>query len=135
MGFIPRFTIYNSAGDTLLYTFLVVQSTSAPHGADSKSIVITGVRGKGAIIIDGGDNAWDISITGILSGDNYEALVVAMDAMNTAIPLNTALKLRISKTSSTYYEYNVKRIVGINYPQNLRTSTQEYTVVLKSNAW
>ena len=135
MPFVPKFRLYNSAGDTLLYTFPIVQFSNAPHGADSRSVVIEGVRGKGAIIIDGGATAWDIIIRGVLSADDYEALVVVMDALDTAIPLNTALKLRIDKTISTYYEYNIKRIVGINYPENLRTSFQNYEITLKANAW
>ncbi len=135
MPFVPKFRLYNSAGDTLLYTFPVVQFSNAPHGADSKAVVITGVRGKGAIIIDGGATAWDIIIRGVLSADDYEALVVVMDAMNSAVVLQTAYKLRIDKTISTYYEYNVKRITRINYPENLRTSFQNYEITLKNNSW
>ncbi len=135
MPFVPKFRLYNSAGDTLLYTFPIVQFSNAPHGADSRSVVIEGVRGKGAIIIDGGATAWDIIIRGVLSADDYEALVVVMDAMDSAVVLQTAYKLRIDKTISTYYEYNVKRITRINYPENLRTSTQNYEITLKNNSW
>ena len=135
MSFVPKFKLYDSAGAVLLYVFPVVQFSNAPHGADSRSVVIEGVRGKGAIIIDGGATAWDIIIRGILSADDYEALVVVMDAMNSAVVLQTAYKLRIDKTISTYYEYNVKRITRINYPENLRTSTQNYEIVLKANSW
>ncbi len=135
MSFVPTFKLWNSAGDTLLYTFPVVQFTNAPHGADSRSVVIEGVRGKGAIIIDGGASAWDLILRGVLTGDDYEALVVAMDALNTAVVIGTAYELRIDKTSSTYYSYNVKRITRINYPENLRTGHQEYEIVFKVNSW
>lgn len=134
MSFVPTFKLYDSTGLNLLYTFPVVQETNSPKSV-KKTVVIEGTRGKGCIIIDGGEDIWDLNIRGILSGDDYEALVVAIDAMESAIQLNTKYILKIDKTSSTYYEYKVKRILSINYPQSLRNNIQEYTCVLKVNSW
>lgn len=135
MSWNPSFKLYNSVGDTLLYTFPVVIYTNLPHGQNKNSVVIEGTRGKGCIIIDGGDSSWDLIIRGVITGDNYQEIVTAMDALNTAVAMNTAYKLRVDKSPSTYYEYNVKRIQRINYPESLRTSHQIYEITLKSNSW
>jgi len=132
--FIPRFKIYNSAGDTLLYTFPVVQRTNLPQ-SPINIVEIPGTRGTGSIVIAGGTPAWDLIIEGILSGDNYEALVVAMDALESVVALNTAFLVRVDKTISSYYEYRAKRIVPISYPADLRNNNQQYIVTLRINSW
>ncbi|KKL88285.1 hypothetical protein LCGC14_1926240 [marine sediment metagenome] len=134
MPFIPKFRLYNSVGDTLLLTFPVVQETNAPQ-SPSNIVEITGTRGIGSIIIAGGTPPWNLIIKGVLIGDNYQAIVVAMDALESTVTLNTAFLVRIDKTISSYYEYNVKRILPIEYPENLRTSNQKYTVTLRVNSW
>lgn len=134
MSFVPAFKLWNSAGDTLLYTFPVVVFTNAPQSTQ-KVVVIEGTRGVGCLTIDGGESSWDLIIRGVLSGDNYQAIVVAMDALEAAIVLNTAYKLRLDKTVSTYYSWNVKRITPITYPENLRTSHQVYECIFKANSW
>jgi hypothetical protein len=134
MSFVPTFTLWNSAGDSLLYTFPVVQVTNAPQ-SPTKVVEIEGTRGIGSVVIGGGTAPWDLVIEGVLTGDDYEAIVVAMDALKTAVALNTPYLLRIDKTSSTYYEYHVKRILPIEYPENLRTSHQRYRLILRANAW
>ena len=131
--FIPRFKLYNSAGDSLLYTFPVVQATNAPQSPKS-TVVITTLRGKGCVVIDGGTTAWDLTIRGILQGDNYEALISEIDALE-SIQLNIPYLLRIDKSSSTYYSYKVKRIEPINYPDSFRTDIQEYNITFKVNSW
>jgi len=134
MSFVPKFRLYNSAGDTLLYTFLVVQETNSPQ-SPINTVEITGTRGIGSIIIAGGTSPWNLIIKGVLIGDNYQAIVVAMDALESTVTLNTAFLVRIDKTISSYYEYNVKRILPIEYPENLRTSNQKYIVTLRANSW
>jgi hypothetical protein len=134
MPFIPSFDLWNSAGDSLLYTFPVVFATNAPQ-SPTKVVEIEGTRGIGSVIIGGGTAPWDLVIEGVLTGDDYEAVVVAMDALEAAIALNTPFMLRLDKTSSTYYEWHVKRILPIEYPENLRTSHQRYRVVLRAGSW
>jgi len=134
MSFVPSFDLWNSAGNSLIYTFPVVQVTNAPQ-SPTKIVEIEGTRGIGSVIIGGGTAPWDLVIEGILQGDDYEAVVVAMDALEAAVAVNTAYILRIDKTDSTYYEYHVKRIQSIEYPDNLRTSHQKYRVVLRASSW
>ena len=134
MSFVPKFKLYNSAGDTLLYTFPVVQEINAPQ-SPINAMEITGTRGIGSIVIAGGTSPWNLIIKGVLIGDDYEAIVVAMDALEITVALNTAFLVRIDKTISSYYEYHAKRILPISYPENLRTSNQPYLVTLRINSW
>ena len=134
----PFFKLYASDGTTLLYTFLLVQQTNAPQSV-KKTVEIEGQRGKGSIIIDGGEASWDLIINGVFAifnaDEGYEEITDAIDAIETAIQLNTPYILRIDKDASTYYEYHVKRVEPIEYPESLRTDSQRYTVHLKVNSW
>lgn len=138
MSLNPKFKLYNEANDTLLYTFELVQSSNHPQ-SPMRNVVIEGVRGEGCLVIPGGTPSWDLEIRGILmidgSTEGYEELVVKMDAMESAIALNTNYYIRIDKTVSTYYLYKVRRIESIEYPESLRTDSQEYVCRLKVNAW
>jgi len=135
MSFVPRFKLYDSTGLNLLYTFPVVQATNAPQSV-KKIIEVRGQRGTGCLIIDGGDDCWDLFIEGILvADDDYEDLTASIDALESAVELNTAYVLKIDKTVSTYYEYRVKRIEPIDYPDSLRNESQDYTVTFRVNSW
>ena len=132
--FVPKFKLYDSGGVNLIYLFPLVQQTNAPQSVRN-TVIIEGIRGKGGIIIDGGDALWDLEIKGYLTGDDYEEIIQKIDALETAVELNTKYILKIDKTVSTYYQYKVKRIVPINYPESLRRTSQSYEIVFKSNAW
>ncbi len=136
MSFVPKFQLYNSANTVLLYSFPVVQRTNIPQ-TPTKIVEIEGQRGIGSLIIAGGISAWDAIMEGILDADDYEALVVKMDALEAVLPLNTPFYLRVDKTSVTYYQYKVKRIVPIEYPESLRNDYefQRYIINLRVNAW
>lgn len=138
MSFIPRFKLYASDGITLLYTFTVVQETNAPQ-SPFRNIVIEGVRGKGCLVIPAGTASWDLEIKGYLTIDGavegYKELTVKIDALESAVQLNTNYYLKIDKTESTTYSYKVRRIEPIEYPQSLRTDSQEYVIKFKVNSW
>jgi len=135
---VPRFKLYASNGVTLLHTFEAVQRTNAPQSV-LRYIDIEGVRGKGALIIPAGTETWVLEIEGVMyidgATEGYEELVAKIDAMESAIALNTAYYLRIDKTDSTYYNYKVKRIEPMEYPESLRTDMQRYIVRFNVNAW
>lgn len=135
MSFVPTFKLYDYTGVNLLYTFEAVQYTNMPGQDTNSAIIIEGIRAKGCLIIGGGEVCSDIIIRGIFVEDDYEALVVKMDALKAVIVFNTRYKLRLDKTISTYYEYDVKRIEPIDFPESLRTSEQIYNVILKNNSW
>jgi hypothetical protein len=133
MPFIPTFKLYASDGVTLVHTFEAVQFTNAPQTVKRNS-VISGIRGQGCIVIPGSTAQWAVIIRGVMQADDYQALVVKMDAME-AIALHTNYVLKILKTVSTAYTYNVQRIEPIQYPESLRTDFQEYTIEFLANAW
>jgi len=129
------FKLFDSAGTTLLYTFPVVFQANYPH-SEKNLIEHSNVRGKGSIIVDGGDSAWDLTLNGVLFAANYDALTVLIDNMETYVPLNTPFILKINKTISTYYEYHVKRISPIEFDEaNLRIQYMEYAVTFRINSW
>jgi len=131
------FKLYQSDGMTPVYTFPVVFSANYPH-SEKKIIEHENVRGKGSIIIDGGESAWDLTLRGAFSADGYDDLMVLVDAMETAIALNTKYVLKITKNQveTTDYSYNVKRITPIETsPDNIRTNYLEYIIVFRVNSW
>jgi hypothetical protein len=134
-----KFKLYDSTGITLIYTFPCVQRTNAPQ-SKGRYIGIEGVRGTGKLVIPAGTESWDLEIEGVLyidpaSGEDYEDLVKLIDKLETDIALNTPYYLRIEKTSSTYYEYKVKRLESIDYPESLRKVNQRYICRFSVNAW
>lgn len=135
MAFVPRFKLYESDGNTLRYTFPIVFSANYPNSSQNL-IEHSNFRGKGSIIVDGGESAWDLTLQGVLSGDSYEEVIAAIDALESAVALNTPYVLKIGKTVSTQYSYNVKRIEPIQYPSdNLRLDFIEYTIIFRVNSW
>jgi len=134
----PYIKLYDSTGVVLQYTFKYVQSINAPQ-TPRRTVEITGQRGKGSLIIDGGQDVWDLIISGKFiiedADEGYEDLTADIDAMESAIQLNTPYIIRIDKTAVTYYEYNVKRIEPIEYPESLRIDSQEYICRLRVNCW
>ena len=133
MAFVPTFKLYDK-DDNFLYMFPIVQYTNAPQPI-TKSVVIEGLRGQGAIIIPGSTGSWDLVIRGVLTGDNYEAITAKIDALESAVAYNTRYIIKIQKSAGQNYEYKVKRVEQIEYPENLRTDSQEYIIKLKTEAW
>jgi len=135
MSFVPKFKLYDSTGISLLYTFPVIQESNHPH-TSSKAVEIESQRGKGSIIIDGGQESWDLTFRGVLSADNYEALVPIQDALDAVVALNTPFIMKIDKTSTTAYEYKIKRILPITWgTTNFRNNFIEFTITLRVNCW
>jgi len=129
------FKLYDYIGTTLKYTFPIVFQANYPH-SEQNLIEHESVRGKGSIIVDGGTSSWDLTLKGVLRAADYAALIVLVEAMESAVVLNTPYVLKISKTISTSYEYKVKRITAIEYQEdNLRTNYMEYTITFRVNAW
>jgi len=134
MSFTPKFLLYSSDGITLVYTFPIVQMTNAPQSV-KRNVIVEGIRGKGCIIIDGGETSWDLHIRGIFKADNYTDITTLIDALETAVPVQTKFVLKIERSISTVYQYNVIRTESIEYPESLRTDSQTYEVVFRVNAW
>lgn len=134
MPFIPTMKLYASDGTTLVYTFPAVQSTNIPK-TNKRNTVVSGLRGNGCIVISGSEEEFDINIDFVLLANNYEALTVLIDAVESAITSGTRFVLKFQKSIATSYSYNVMRLQSIEYPKSLRTSYQDVTVILKAHSW
>lgn len=130
--------LYDSTGAVKLYTFPLVQDTNLHEGAGRKSISHSTPRGKGSIVIDGGEEAREIFIEGIIYGAGYDEVIDEIETMKSAIVQNTPYVLKMRKTSTTKYEENVKRIQPISFPVDsvtMMTKYQSYRIVFLGNSW
>ena len=133
-----RAKLYASDGVSLAYTFDTVQDTNLPRASSKKSLIMETVRSKGCIVIDGGDDYWELTLDCTLSAANYEAIIAAIDALETAVTLQTAFVLKFDKTSTTTYSYNVKRINEIEWlgvREDKRLYIQKYRITFLANSW
>jgi hypothetical protein len=129
MSWIPRFKIYD-VDLNLKITIPNVSYTNAPQSI-KKSTLIEGIRGNGGIVVSGSKSTWDLILRGVLIADNYEALTVLIDNLESTIEENVQYILKIDKTISTTYTYNVIRLEPINYSESLRNNYQEFEIILK----
>lgn len=136
MAIIPLFRLYASNGSSLLYTFPYVSYCNIPEDSSNKSIVISNIRSKGSLVIEGSTDSFELIVEGTIVSTDYDALVVAKDALVTAIARNTPYVLKKQKTSSTDYSYNVKRIDKIEWLDTNRERTyQKYRAKFIANSW
>jgi prophage DNA circulation protein len=129
-----RFRLWDSTETSILYTFPIVFSANYPH-SEKHLIEHSSPRAKGSLVLDGGIAAWDLVLQGVLMADDYQALMALADALESAVALNTPYILNINKTVSTYYSYHVKRIVPIEYADNIKTDFLEYKITFRVNSW
>lgn len=131
------FKVYASDGVTLRHTFSCVFSANYPR-SEKDLIEHRNIRGKGSLVVDGGDSPWDLRIRGAIFADDYDAVIALVEAMESNIVLNTEYYLKINKSVSggTYYSYKCKRITPIEFQEDsLRNNFIEYECVLRINAW
>jgi hypothetical protein len=116
MSFVPRFTLRSANNSTEIYVFSAVQSTNLPQ-TPRETVSISNLRSKGSVVIDGGIKSFEAVIEFVLWSNTgeYEDIIALIETLETTIPINTAFILRMDKTSTTYYDYKVKRLVPFNY--------------------
>jgi len=134
MPFIPSFELYKADGTTPQYTFPCVYETNIPQ-TGIKNTVIEGMRGIGCVVVPGSESSFDITLHGVFLADTYDLITQAIDNMETYIVAGTTYVLKLDKTVSTAYSYNVIRLQSIEYPVSLRLNYQEYIVTFKTNSW
>lgn len=136
MSWYPTFKLYQLDGVTLQYTFTIIVDANYPN-SEEHYIEHEGVRSKGSLLISGGTKAWNLTIKGYISGDNYQGLIDSIDALETAVAFNTPYVLKIDKDNLSVYSYNVKRVSPILYPidENMRTNYQEYQITFRVNSF
>ncbi len=126
-----KFKLYEADGTTLRYTFPVIFSANYPH-SERNIIEHSNFRGKGSIPVDGGMSSWDLVLRGVLSAENYDDLMVLVADLEDKVVLNSPYVLKITKSATTTWDYFVKRITPIEYPEDsLRINFIEYTCKLR----
>lgn len=137
-SWVPGFRLYDETGLTLLFTFTAVQDTNIPQNPED-TVTITNFRSSGAVVIGGGNKPFEGFLKFWLFSDTvYSGVITDIDSMYSVITVNTPFVLQIDKTPSTYYSYNVKRLVDFdwsNISTDLRQYRQEVTLKLLCNAW
>jgi hypothetical protein len=130
-----KYTLYASDGTTPIYVFPFVQNDNAFQ--DPKDFVeVTGLRGVGSIIIPGSTQPWDLNISFIVSGVDYEDLISKLDSLQTTIALQTKYILKIDRTTSTTKDFNVMRLQSFNVvSDDFRTNFAQVECVFRVNAW
>ena len=97
-----------------------------------KATIIRGTRGDGSIIIPGGKKSQEIRVRGkIIEEDGYDAITSKMNEMRQKVTTDSAT-LKMQHYSGSWisdWEYQVRRMSEIRFPQSLRTDSQEYEVV------
>ena len=112
------------------YNLLIIQSENGSNLAGRKDTIIEGIRADGAIIIPAGKKSQTITIRGILAGEDYMSITNLMNTMKISITTDVAT-LTMEHYDGGWipdWSYTVRRIGEINFPESLRTSSQEYEV-------
>ncbi len=133
----PRFKLFQNDGTTLVYEFERVTETNDFQDPVTFSEHLS-LRGQGSIISEGSISPWDLNLTFVLQGDDYEDLVAQMNSLLTTIETNTEYILKIDLTSSTTKNYNVKRLQSFAFPLNngkKRVNFQTSNIILRVDSW
>jgi hypothetical protein len=139
MAWVPKFSLRSANNGTELYGFPAVQYTNLPQ-TPSETVTITNLRARGGVVIDGGIKPFEAKINFVLwdnSGD-YEAIMDKIDTLELTIPINTPFILRMDKTSTTYYDYKIKRLLPFDYvevEQDQRLYRQKVNASFLVNSW
>ncbi|MHA2012764.1 MAG: hypothetical protein ACTSWG_10395 [Candidatus Helarchaeota archaeon] len=134
MAWVPTFKLYQSDGITLQYTIENVIDTNWPNENPSQ-IELSNLRSQGAIIIPGGDKAWDLIIQAVLQADNYTDLTTARFSLQSSIDLNTQYILKIDKSNSTTDDINVMRLQPITWGRTNTRTFQFFTLIFRAKSW
>lgn len=124
-----RLTFTKAEGGAVAYILPLVFSVSDPKEG-MKATVIKGTRADGSIVIPGGKESQEIRVKGNLAGEDYNEITTKMNEMRTKVTTDLAY-LKLEHYDSgwvTDWEYTVRRIEEIVFPQSLRTSAQEYQI-------
>ncbi len=117
-GIFPRFRLYNSTGLSLLYEFdnvldwgdgiLLDPITFSKHES---------LRGRGSIISEGSLRDWELPLEFLLTGTDYEDLMIQKQFVNNSIVKNTKyiLKVDLTEVGGTK-DLKVKRLNSIRFP-------------------
>jgi len=134
MSWFPKYNLYASDGNTSVYHFDYIQNDNSPQDPFNQTEIL-GFRGQGSLIIPGSLLPWDLSLSFCLVGTDYQDLISKMDSLESTIVMNTAYVLKIDRTPSTTKNYNVKRIVPIQWQSGYRLTLQKGIITFRVGAW
>jgi hypothetical protein len=136
-GTFPRFRLYASDGVTLVHEFDNV--TEINDFQDPASFVEhTSLRGQGSIITEGSSSAWDMNLTFMLIGSDYEDLVSKIETVIGDIDKFTKYILKIDKTPSSTVDYKVMRLSSVEFPldaRKKRVNFQKGIITFRVDSW
>src|SRR3972149_1654501 len=116
-GTYPRFRLYQNNGKTLVYEFdnvLSIEDWQDPFNF----VEHASLRGQGSIISEGSTNAWDLPISFLLTGDDYQDLSTQISSLLSTIAKNTQYILKVDTSPSTTKDYKIKRLGSFEFPLN-----------------
>lgn len=139
MAWSPRFTLRSANNTSELYVFPVVQNTNLPQ-TPRETVVISSLRAKGSVVIDGGIKSFDAKLEFVLWSDTgeYTDIIDLIDDLETTIPINTPFILRMDKSPTTYFDYKIKRLQPFEYTDvatDQRLYRQKVTAIFSTDAW
>ena len=130
----PLYRLYENDGLSLVYTFTVQPPDNSPQDP-MRFTEISGSRGIGSLIVPGSDASWNLNLRFIFQGSDYTDLIAQMDTLESTIVKNTEYILKIDRTISTTKNYNVKRLLPINWDDSRRVRIQKGTIIFLVNSW
>jgi hypothetical protein len=95
-----------------------------------KANVIQGNRGDGSIVIPGGKRSQEIRVRGkLFDNDGYKDLTTLINEMKSELTTDVATLTMEHKEGVSWvtdWQYTVRRINTIDFPESLRVGVQEY---------
>ena len=137
---VPKHKIYASDGVTLVYTINNVIRRDPPIALDvPKEIAITNLRSSGEITIEGGLDAYDITLEFLLTGSDYAAVMSAINTFKTTVLVKTNYYLKYDKNliNDNSLESIRVRLKSIQIdPKNGQYTKYAYvTIVMRALSW
>jgi len=138
-GTFPRFRLFDETGLILIYEFDFV--TNIGDNQDPADFVEhAGLRGQGSIIIEGSDSAWDLPMSFILRGDDYEAVTAEIQTLTTTIEKFTKYILKVDTTTGGgTKDYKLMRLFPFSFPIPLdgkkRINIQRVEATFRVDTW
>lgn len=134
----PRFKLYESDGTTLVYEFECV--TEINDWQDPADFVEhTSLRGQGSIITEGSTAPWDLVISWVMQGDDYEDLVSQINDLVTDVEKFTKYIFKVELTSGgSTKNYKVMRLGSIEFPldrSQKRVKFQTAQITFRVDSW
>jgi hypothetical protein len=130
----PQYNLYASDGLTLVYAFNAIIDDNSPQDP-MKGYEVEGSRGQGSIHVPGSAASWDLSLRFHLHANDYQALIVLMDTIQSTIVMNTKYILKIDRTPSSTVSYNVMRKQPISWDSDKRITYQFGNIIFRVNSW